>query len=194
MHRLKEEVMWCKKLRRTLAFASVAMLMLAPVSCRDGELTTNLTVDDEAAIYAAVTRQLATVDDTFGGNLKPPTLYVIRNTDDKAGNPGGQQSKSALISHTVQSRIVAALADLPTEVIWIDKFGDAEFEDIPGSMVKNRGAIITLGNVYRQADGSVYVAGSIYIADTGAGGTTYILEKTGGVWVITGSTGVSWIR
>jgi hypothetical protein len=170
------------------------MLMVAvPVSCRDGEPTANLAVDDEAVIYAVVTRQLATTDDTFGGNLHPPTLYIIRNTDDKAGNPGGQQSKSVLILQTVQSKIVAALGDLPTKVVWIDKFGDAEFEDIPGFMVKGGGAIITLGNIYPQGDGSVQVAGSIYIANTGAGGTTYILEKTGGVWAITGRTGVSWI-
>jgi hypothetical protein len=185
--------MWRKKLGHALALVSVAMLTFAPVSCRDSETTSNLTTDDEAGIYAAVIRQLATTDDTFGGNLNPPTLYIIRNTDDRAGNPSGQPSKSVLISQIGQSTIVTELADLPTKIVWIDTFGDAEFENIPGFMVKGGGAIIRLGNIYPQADGSVHVAGSIYIADTGAGGTTYILEKTGGVWTITGRTGVSWI-
>lgn len=163
------------------------------LSCQTAGPASGLTDGDKVAIYTAVTRQLTTVDDTFGGNLKPPVLYIIRNTDDKAGNPGGQQSQSVLISQAVQDSIAAALGDLPTEVVWIDKFGDAEFEDIPGSKVKGGGAIITLGNIYPQAVDSVVVAGSIYIADTGAGGTTYVLEKTDGVWAITGRTGVSWI-
>lgn len=59
--------------------------------------------------------------------------------------------------------------------------------------MKGGGAIITLGNIHPQEDGSAQAAGSIYVANLGAGGTTYVLEKTDGVWEITGRTGVSWM-
>lgn len=172
---------------------AVAMTLVAVLaSCKTDGPTSVLKTEDESAIYAAVIRQLATVDDTFGGNLNPTKLYIIRNTDDKAGNPSGQQSDSTLISQTIQGKITGLLRDLPTEIVWIDEFQNAEFEKGTGT-VKGNGAIITLGNIYPQEDGSVQVAGSIYVANLAAGGTTYVLEKRNGVWGITGRTGVSWM-
>ncbi len=158
---------------------------------RQGEM--NQAQSDEAAIYAAVIRQLATEDDTFGGNLNPSTLYIIRNTDDGAGNPvEGQKSDTSMITDTLQSEISTMLTDLSAEIIWIDTFEDAEFEE-SGFEVKRGGAIITLGNIYAQEDGSVQVAGSIYIANLAAGGSTYILEKVDGAWKIAGRVGPVWM-
>jgi len=156
-------------------------------------VSSSLTIQDEAAIYTSVIRQLATVDDTFGGNLNPETLYVIENTDDSAGNPvEGQQSDTRMITETMQIEISSMLNDLPIEIIWIDRFEDAEFEET-GFEVKRGGAIITLGNIYPKEDGSVQVAGSIYIANLAAGGTTYILEKSSGSWKIAGHAGPVWM-
>jgi len=156
-------------------------------------MSQELPVHDEATIYSAVIRQLATVDDTFGGNLKPKTLYMIEKTDDSAGNPiGDPQSDKRVIAETMQSELTSLLSNLAIETIWIDKFEDAEFEE-SGFEVKRGGAIITLGNIYLQADGSVQIAGSIYIANLAAGGTTYILDKVDGAWEITGRAGGSWI-
>jgi hypothetical protein len=153
------------------------------------QVSSSLTIQDETAIYSSVIGQLATIDDTFGGNLNPETLYVIKNTDDSAGNPvEGQQSDIRMITETMQSEISSMLDDLPIEIVWVDKFEDAEFEET-GSEVKRGGAIITLGNIYMKEDGSVQVAGSIYIADLAAGGTTYILEKSSGSWEIAGHAG-----
>jgi major membrane immunogen (membrane-anchored lipoprotein) len=157
------------------------------------QVSSSLTIEDEIAIYAGVIRQLSTVDDTFGGNLNPETLYVIENTDDSAGNPvEGQQSDTRMITETMQSEISNILNDLSAEIIWIDRFEDAEFEET-GFEVKRGGAIITLGNIYSKEDGSVQVAGSIYIANLAAGGTTYILEKSSGSWEITGHAGPVWM-
>ncbi len=160
-----------------------------------------LSLDDETAIYATVIRQLATVDDTFGGNLKPPTLYIIRETDDKAGNPNGPGTFSTTIPQSVQDKIIDMLQDLSADIIWIDKFEDAEFEKskvagsehLPAQMVKGGGAIITLGNARLQKDGTAQVAGSIYVGNLAAGGSTYVLENKDGVWKITGTTGSRWI-
>ncbi|MFC1955890.1 hypothetical protein ACFLWZ_05120 [Chloroflexota bacterium] len=144
------------------------------------QIQTSLPIQDETAIYAVVIRQLATRDDTFGGNLKPDTLYVIKNTDDSAGNPvEGQQSDTTIIAENMQSDISSILKDLNVEIVWVERFEDAEFEET-GFEVKPGGAIITLGNIYPKEGGSVQVAGSICIANLAAGGTTYILEKDGG--------------
>jgi len=160
-----------------------------------------LSLEDEASIYAAVIRQLATVDDTFGGNLEPTKLFIIKNTDDKAGDPTGPSSFSTAISQTAQDKITDMLHDLSSIIVWIDKFEDAEFEEgkspglekLPIQSVIDGGAIITLGNIHLQNDGSAQVAGSIYVASLAAGGATYILEKKEGPWEITGTTGVRWI-
>jgi hypothetical protein len=93
-----------------------------------------------------------------------------------------------MISETLQIEISTMLTDLSAEIIWIDTFEDAEFEE-SGFEVKRGGAIITLGNIYAQEDGSVQVAGSIYIANLAAGGSTYILEQVDGSWKITGLVG-----
>ncbi len=66
-----------------IAGLSLAALVL---SCKTTPDITTLNEIDEATIYTAVTRHLATVDDTFGGILKLPTLYVIRKSDDKTGD------------------------------------------------------------------------------------------------------------
>ena len=157
------------------------------------QIQTSLPIQDETAIYAVVIRQLATVDDTFGGNLNPDTLYVIKNTDDRAGNPvEGQQSDTHIITETMQGEISSMLTDLSIEIIWIDRFEDAVFEE-SGFEVKRGGAIIRLGNIYLKEGSSVQVAGSIYIANLAAGGTTYILEKVDGFWEITGRAGPTWM-
>ncbi len=159
-----------------------------------------LSLDDQAAIYAEVIRRLATVDDSFGGSLKPPMIYIIKNTDDKAGNPTGPGSFSRTIPQSSRDIITDMLQDLSTKIIWIDKFEDAEFEGsrAPGPQqaperVKDGGAIITLGNISLQQNRSVQIAGSIWVGNLGAGGTTYILEKKDGVWEITGTTNVRWM-
>ena len=172
---------------------AAAILVLPLASCRSDDISQGLAVHDKATIYSAIIMQLATIDDTFGGNLNPNTLYVIEKTDDSAGDPAGDpQSDKRVIAETMQSEITSLLSNLSIEIIWIDKFEDAEFEE-SGSEVKRGGAIITLGNIYLQGDGSVQIAGSIYIANLAAGGTTYILDRVDGAWEITGRVGGTWI-
>ena len=193
MRAIKWRTACSKKSRILLVMAVVAIPILTLASCQSNVMSQDLPVDDEAAIYSAVIRQLATVDDTFGGNLDPKTVYVIEKTDDSAGNPiGDPQSDNHVIAETMQSEITSLLSNLAIEIVWIDKFEDAEFEE-SGFEVKRRGAIITLGKVYLQANGSVQIAGSIYIADLAAGGTTYILDRVDDAWEITGRAGGSWI-
>ncbi len=182
-----------KRLKHIFILAAVTVSVLGVAACGGSDKESGLTVQDEVVIYAEVIRQLATVDDTYGGDLNPATVYVIKNTDDKVGNPGEQEARSKVIPDTSQSTITDLLSDLPAEIIWVDKLEDAEFEQTPYFEVKDGGAIITLGNIYVQADGSVQVAGSIYTAAMAVGGTTYVLEKVDGSWEITGRVGGFWI-
>ena len=59
---------------------------------------TDVAESDEVAIYSAVIRQIVTQDDTFGGTLNPPVVYVVGTTDDGVGDPDIEQSESRPIS------------------------------------------------------------------------------------------------
>lgn len=148
--------------------------------------------DADAAIYAAVIRRLATEDDTYGGTLNPPTLYVLTTTDDNAGDPGAAQGNPAALPESLQDAITEQLADLPAEIIWVDH-RDAVPLTLDTHMVAGGGALITLGNIHPQDDGTRHVAGSIWIGMLAAGGQTYVLDRIDGTWTITGTTGPAWI-
>jgi hypothetical protein len=147
---------------------------------------------DEVAIYAAVVRRIYTQDDTFGGNLQPPTLYIRRMTDDSVGDPDIDKSESKALEETVRSGIEQAVADLPARIAWIDDLDDVP-RDSTTRAIADGGAQVILGNVHLQKDGSALVSSSIYIAPLAAGGQTYVVEQVDGVWAVTGTTGVVWM-
>lgn len=154
--------------------------------------TSVLSEDDKVAIYVTVIRQMYTVDHTFGD--EPPNwliIYLLRDTDDTAGDPRVTETNSIRLPESVQVAVVAALDNLPAKFIWVDNRHEVIDESIMA--VKDNGALITLGNTYLKDDKTVQVASSIYFASTGAGGMTYVIEKIDGVWKITGNTGVRWI-
>lgn len=166
---------------------AIALLLM---SC-----TAGLTQPDDteaASIYAAVIRQIYTADDTFGGTLQPPRLYIVGTTDDSAGNPSNDEGSTTLISPAVRQDITRQLADLPTEIVWVESPTEVERDPDSGS-IPGDGAIITLGNINPQEPDVVHLPASIYVASLAAGGQTYVLEKRDGVWTITGNTGVQWI-
>jgi hypothetical protein len=150
--------------------------------------------DDQAkaAIYAAVVRQLYTVDHTFGEPPKFPIIYLVGATDDSIGDPDAPQTKSNLILRPIQEAITDALEDLPAEFVWVGGSSEVARDSDTGAVEEN-GAIITLGNVHFQEDGSALVSASIYIASMAVGGLTYIVERIDGVWQVVGDTGVRWM-
>ena len=147
---------------------------------------------DEAAVYTAVARQMYTVDDTFGGTLQPAKVYLVSRTDDSVGDPAVEQGASHPISEAAQQAIVAGLTDLPAEWVWVNSREEVPLDPGNGS-VSGEGAIFTFGSIHPQADGTVLVSGSIYVANLAAGGQTYIVEKTERGWTVTGTTGTAWI-
>jgi hypothetical protein len=163
--------------------------LLALVAC---DARTALSDASRVEIYAAVVRRIYTQDDTFGGTLQPPTLYLVRTTDDSVGDPDAGRSEPERLPEAVQSGVSQALADMPTRIVWVDERDQVPLNPNTNAVIDG-GAIITLGNVHPQDDGSAHVAGSIYVAMLAAGGRTYVVEQVDGAWEVTGTTGVIWM-
>ena len=145
---------------------------------------------DPADIYAAAIRQVYTVDHTFGQPPNFPVVYLVRKTDDSVG-ASGSPANGQTIAPADQERLSTALADLPAEMIWVDSAEEAPRD--ANDAVADGGAIITVGNITPQDDGTLHVPASIYIGMLAAGGQTYVLENTTNGWQITGTTGPAWI-
>jgi ABC-2 type transport system permease protein len=147
----------------------------------------------QADIYAAVVRQLYTVDHTFGNNPpKMPRIYILTTTDDKAGDPGGASASPVTLTEEMQQSIWERLKDLPAEIHYVSGRKEVPLNAQDGA-VTDGGVIVILGNIFAREDRKMQVAGSIYFASMAAGGKTYILEKDGELWKISGTTGVEWI-
>ena len=129
---------------------------------------------EQAAIYAAVIRQLYTVDNGQSEPLQFEAIYVARVTDDEVGAASAPRGNSVALSESLQVAIAVALRDMGPTVNWLDQVS---------------GAMFVLGNVYPQADDTVWVSGQFWYSQTGISAKTYILERTGGVWQVTGELG-----
>ncbi|MFA5055556.1 MAG: hypothetical protein WC562_05215 [Dehalococcoidia bacterium] len=166
----------------------ISLITFGCVSTACGNNVPSITIEqgDEVDIYSAVIRQIHT-NTTFNGTYQPPTLYIIRYKDDRAGDPTIKSSEPILISENVQSEIIIALQDLPTDIIWVNNFSEVE-KDSYGTVLDG-GAIVTLGNIHPQTDDSVQVPGSHYMAGDGGRWETYVLELIEGEWELTGTTG-----
>jgi hypothetical protein len=157
-------------------------------------ISTGETTDDQAkaVIYAAVVSQLYTVDHTFGEPPNFPIIYIVETTDDSVGDTDAPQTKSNLLLRSIQLAITASLDDLPADFVWVGNSNEVPLDNDTG-VVEGNGAIITLGNVHFQEDGSALVSASIYIANLAAGGLTYSVERIDSAWQVVGDTGVHWM-
>ena len=182
-------------MKRLLVALSLILVLSTMTACSTQEVTLPTLSEDEqteADIYTAVVRQLYTVDHTFGS--EPPNfriIYLVEATNDRAGGPSILWTESKRLLESVQVTITAALDDLTAKVEWVEHFSEVPFNS--NSTVKGNGAVITLGNIHFQEDGTALVSGGIYFANLAAGGRTYIVERIDGVWQIVGDTGKIWI-
>lgn len=145
----------------------------------------------EVRIYNTVIRRLAGQDDTFGGGLSKATIYLLRATNDGAGDPSAGRSQPVLLSAATQEAITAHLSDLSSRIVWLDSF-DAVPREPKTGWVAEQGVVIEVGTIRFETPDRALVPGSIYIAPMAAGGTTYIVERQGGQWLVTGTSGVDW--
>ena len=168
--------------------ATEAPVGVSPLPTPTPEALPSFGEEDEVAIYAAVVRQLYTIDHTFGEPPNFPFVFLVQTTDDSVGDPDAPRAGSQVLRESVQKEVVKALSDLPAEFVWVIDSGTVLADS--STRFRNGGAIVTLGNVHIQPDGSALVSASLYIGLEGALGKTYVLERVDGVWQVTGDTGV----
>lgn len=149
----------------------------------------------QAEIYAALVRQMYTVDHTFGDSPPNwPEVYLISVTDDNIGDPNGPKGGQVELSAAIRDSVAERLSDLPIEKLeWIEFQNQAPFDPSTGMVSGGKGVVMTFGNIHPHEDGGVRVAASLFFANLGAAGKTYVLEQVDGEWGVTGTTGVEWI-
>jgi ABC-type transport system involved in multi-copper enzyme maturation permease subunit len=150
---------------------------------------------DQVQIYAAIARHMYVTDHTFGPNNPPnwSRMYLMLVTDDRVGDPNTPRADPVTFTEETTSAIQNELQHLPVHMQWIDQHDQANLDPNTGQVDEGTGVIFTFGNIHPQADGTVHVPASLYFANLGAAGKTYVLTKIDGVWTVTGTTGVEWM-
>ena len=147
---------------------------------------------DEVAIYQAVIRKLAGLDDNAGGIQPRRTLYILRTTSIPVGDPELHERNPIAISDSIQTGIVAALASAPVKIVWVDRFDQAPTDKNNGQVL-DHGVVISLGNLYFQSNSKVLVPASTTAGPMTTSGRTYVVQEQAGVWTVTGTTGFEWM-
>jgi hypothetical protein len=166
------------------------LLLLAVAGCSGaGDTGSALASTDEAQIYAAAIRQIYNVDHSFGGESPGwPLVYVVSVTDDSV-MVDAPTAPSKTLASTLQEAITAELADQPFELIWIQSRQEAPIDPSNGQVAEGEGIIISLGNLHPQDDGSVQLPFFMTCGGLCGIGKTYVLNRAGDAWQVTGSTG-----
>ena len=177
------------------------LLLLAAVGCTatadtvSAPTVTAVKIDDPTSaagddpqIYAAGIRQIYTVDHSFGQAPGWPLVYVVSVTDDSVmiDAPG---APSQTLSVDTQQAITAELSGEPFELIWITAFDDAPIDPTNGQIAGGDGIIISLGNIHHQEDGTVQLPFFMTCGGLCGIGKTYVLQRAGGEWAVSGSVG-----
>jgi hypothetical protein len=159
-------------------------------------------VERTVEVYASVIRQLVTKDHGYGG-ADPGfgVVYVIDGIVEGAQNPGrpvGEPKPEKPFGHRAKKGLRKALADLPPI-----KFVDDVNSVLPGEppsfsrycstrpascRVINNGVLVTLGPIGGDR-ARVEVGNNLWINLLAGRWGTYVLERRGGSWEVTGTTG-----
>ena len=152
-----------------------------------------LSLQDQIAIYAAAARQLYFKDNTMeSGSARFPSIYLVSITNDRTGDPNQPDAGPIALDPDLRKGIASVLSDISASISWVNTLEEVA-KDAKTGAVQDGGLIMTFGNIQVQADGSVQLPASVYIASMVAGGQTYVLEKSNDEWQVTGNTGAKWI-
>jgi hypothetical protein len=143
-------------------------------------------VDQQALIYTAVLRQYLTSGDHSFGDHRFPEVFVLDHTVAGAGAPGHKAPGGGPIPRAVQRAISHALTDVGPLTFVASR--DAVIEDPHGcAHVRGDGILVTLGPVDGSGD-RVQVGINGFVACLGANSLTYLVERTGRGWAVSGIT------
>jgi hypothetical protein len=143
-------------------------------------------VDRQALIYTAVLRQYLTSGDAGYGDTRFPHIFALDHTAAGAGGTGHHVPGGGPIPRAVQRSITHALTDVgPLTFV---ASGAAVIQDPHGCpQVRGDGILITLGPVDGSGD-RVQVGLNGFRACLGANSLTYLVERTGRGWAVSGIT------
>jgi hypothetical protein len=158
-----------------------------PQEGRDGSAET---IDETAAIYSAVVRQLVTKDHTFGGAPSPfKRVYVVDGAVADASDPRmpAYLDVAGPFATELKETVLRALADLPR----VEFLSDPEtviVDEKTCPRVEGDGVLISLGPI-STGDRPVAVATGLFFACEGGQWLTYVLERAEEKWRIVGTRG-----
>jgi hypothetical protein len=142
-------------------------------------------VDRQALIYTAVLRQYLTIGDAGYGDTRFPHIFALDHTVAGAGAPGHKAPGGGPIPRAVQRAITHALTDVGPLTFVASR--DAVIEDHPCAHVRGDGILVTLGPVDGSGD-RVHVGINGFRACLGANSLTYLVERAGRGWAVSGIT------
>lgn len=151
-----------------------------------------LTLADEAAIYAAVIDALyARRGDTIGG-VDAPIVYLDKRIEANGSlKDGDTPPPPRILDGAIQRQIQAVLSDFPARLVWVDRRSEVPFVEAlqPGA---DNGAIIGLSHIARRPDGAAMVAAEFSFncnCELG-GGSYFIVQFLDNRWRVTGEEAV----
>lgn len=169
-----------------LAPAVVLVGFLLLPACGSGTLTEGERAAAEVQIYAAVTRQLVEIDNTFGPQHRFSHILILDHLDPHAGDAVNQGQSGRSLTEEQQRAITAAIDHLGS-IEFIDDWSRSVREDvlepvIPGSV------IITLAPADFDDEGAT-VGANLWCGGVCGLWLTYrVIEGPDG-WTVTGRKG-----
>jgi hypothetical protein len=143
-------------------------------------------VDRQALIYTAVLRQYLTSGDHSFGDHRFPHIFVLDHTEAGAGASGHGAPGGGPIPRAARRAITRALTDVGLLTFVASR--DAVIEEPHGcAHVRDDGILITLGPVDGSGD-RIQVGIDGFRACLGANSLTYLVERSGHDWAVSGIT------
>jgi hypothetical protein len=164
--------------------ATLTIALVAGVSCSGLGAGDDLGTADRLDVYAAVIAHMTAEEGQPSGY---PVIYVADRIDPSAADPEADHRPSTPISEEMQAALVDALADVGT-VDFISQPNEVIGPQAQGGRVEGGGILITLGPI-RPQDDRLEVPASSYLANLAATWQTWVVERRGGSWTVTGTTG-----
>ena len=114
-------------------------------------------------------------------------VYVVKWTKDHVEDDLVPPPPTRMISPEAQREISRRLSHRGLDIRWIEDFLDVKRGF--GGNVEGGGSTVVVGEVRRVASGKVNVPFNHHLMDLNGFGGTYVLERRGDGWTVTGMTG-----
>lgn len=156
---------------------------------------TNLSLEDQAGVYAAVIHQLVLQDNNSPAEGPQFTsVFILNQMDDRAGDPSAADVAPQPISAELQDAIYDLMPDIAIPINWVNTPEEAPRIEKTGEIVPGN-MLVTVGLIYERADGLLLVPGSVHLTSGMASGRRYLVGKNDdGVWTILGTDGTEWMN